>query len=215
MTINSNYMEKEHPLETLREIRTLMERSSRFISLSGLSGIVAGIMALLGAAAAYHYLGWTPLEGQRTGYATGLWGLSPLAFFILDAGLVLLGALAGAIYFTTRKARRKGLPIWDALTRRLLFNLALPLAVGGIFVAGLWFRGLPALIAPSMLVFYGLALINASKYTLHDVLYLGLGEVVLGLLALFFAGYGLEFWALGFGLLHIIYGAVMFYKYER
>lgn len=206
-------------LEVLAEIRTIMERSSRFISLSGLSGVAAGTCALLGAIAAYIYLGTTPFAGKRFYYdiiqSETNWGIDYLQFFFLDAGLVLATALAGGIYFTTRKARRRGEPIWDASTQRLLVNLSIPLVTGGIFVLALIRYGLFGLVAPSTLIFYGLALINGSKYTINDIRYLGICEIILGVLGLFFVGFGLELWALGFGVLHILYGIVMYIKYER
>ena len=206
-------------LETLNEIRSLMERSSRFISLSGLSGVAAGLWALMGAAAAYLYLGISPLDNKGLYYYQAVqvekWGLDYLSFFLLDAGLVLILALSSGIFFTTRKARQKGQRIWGPLTQRLLLNLALPLLAGGIFCLGLAYHGLMGLIAPATLVFYGLALINASKYTLHDIRFLGITEVAVGLAALFLPGYGLEFWCIGFGLLHIIYGLILYFKYER
>lgn len=206
-------------LDDLREIRRLMERSSRFISLSGLSGIGTGCFALLGAFLAYSYLGTAPwvirpayydlaLEGSR-------WGMNYITFFLLDGALVLLGALGSGIFFTTRRARRRGLPVWDQLTRRMLVNLLLPLLAGGLFMLGLFFNGALELIVPSTLVFYGLALVNASKYTLYEIRLLGLTEVALGTLAVFLPNYGLLIWAVGFGLLHILYGAMMYFKYER
>ena len=209
----------DHHLETLNEIRTLMERSSRFISLSGLSGVAAGFWALAGAAAAYAYLGVSPLDSKQVYYQQAMqankWGLDYISFFLLDAGLVLILALGSGIFFTTRKARQKKQPIWGPLTRRLLLNLAIPLLTGGIFCIGLAFHGMMGLIAPATLVFYGLSLINASKYTFNDIRYLGVAEVFLGLIALFIPGYGLEFWCLGFGLLHIVYGTALYFKYER
>ena len=66
-----------------------------------------------------------------------------------------------------------------------------------------------------MLIFYGLALINSSKYTFFEIRYLGIAEIVLGLIASVFVSSGLILWAAGFGLLHIIYGIIMYYKYER
>ena len=42
-------MNEQQPLEELQHIKRMMERSSRFISLSGLSGIAAGICAIAGA----------------------------------------------------------------------------------------------------------------------------------------------------------------------
>lgn len=206
-------------LEALNEIRSLMERSSRFISLSGLSGVAAGISALLGAAAAYSFLGVAPFSGRRPYYLAAVqaerWGVDYITFFLLDAALVLILALGSGIFFTTRKARRKGQAIWGPLTRRLIANLALPLLAGGIFCLALFYHGQLELIAPATLVFYGLALVNASKYTLNDIRYLGIIEITLGLAALFLPGYGLEFWAIGFGLFHILYGALMYFKYER
>jgi len=208
----------EH-LETLSEIRSLMERSSRFISLSGLSGVLAGIFALLGAAAVYIYLDATPFENMRSFYVrdvhTSKWGINYLTFFIADALIVLTLAVTSGIILTTRKARKNGQAIFDQLTYRLLYHLLLPLAVGGIFCIALMYHGFFGMIAPAMLIFYGLSLINASKYTLTDIHYLGLCEVALGLLALFFYGYGLEFWTIGFGVLHILYGSVMYFKYDR
>ncbi|HMQ46428.1 MAG TPA: hypothetical protein PKA00_02175 [Saprospiraceae bacterium] len=213
-----NAKQNEH-LEALQQIRQLMERSSRFISLSGLSGVAAGMWALVGAAVVYSYLGISPFNHRRIYYRQALevekWGMDYRSFFVLVAFSVLLLALTSGIYFTTRKARSKGQRIWDPLTQRLLLNLAIPLLTGGLFCLGFYYHGYIGFIAPSTLVFYGLALVNASKYTLNDIRYLGIMEIILGLLALFYLGYGLEFWAIGFGVLHILYGTVMYFKYER
>ena len=206
-------------LEHLSEIRSMMERSSRFISLSGLSGVAAGIFALIGAAAVFAYLDLVPFAHKKPYYVVAetinRWGMGYLEFFILDAALVLVFAVSGGIFFTTRKARRKGQKIWDKITQRLLINLLIPLIAGGVFCLGLLNHGAIGLVAPATLIFYGLGLVNASKYTLNDIRYLGLSEIALGLIALFNIGFGLEFWAIGFGILHIVYGLAMYFKYER
>lgn len=207
-------------LETLTEIRSLMERSNRFLSLSGLSGIWAGICALLGAAAVYIYLDLLPFSSTENQYynkaiKTMKWGMEYKSVFLLIAFVVLTAALAGGIYFTTRKARRKGLKVWDSSTRRLLAAMAVPLVTGGIFGLELFFWNLPALVPPVMLIFYGLALVNGSKYTLGDVFWLGIAEIVLGLIGVIYLNLGLELWAIGFGILHIIYGILMYQKYEQ
>ncbi len=208
---------KDH-LDTLQEIRKMMERSSRFISLSGLSGIGAGLSALVGATLVYLYLETIPFRRMPSYYVINSnyenWGIGYRSFFILIAALVLVFALSSGVYFTTRAAQNQQQKIWDALTKRLLINLAIPLVAGGIFCLGLLFHGLAGLIAPATLIFYGLALINASKYTLNDIRYLGISEIVLGLFGTFFLGYGLDLWAIGFGVVHIIYGVSMYYKYE-
>lgn len=190
-----------------------MDRSSRFISLSGLSGVFAGGFALAGAGVVKWYLGSHHL-GSRTLYQTSL-NLDTLLFLGTTAVVVLVLALVSGIYFTARKARKANQKVWDSQAKRLLLNLAIPLAAGGIFCGVLLYHHLFYLIAPSMLLFYGLALLNASKYTLRDIYYLGLCEVGLGLGACFFIGYGLLSWSIGFGVLHILYGAIMYFKYER
>ena len=207
----------QESLDTLQAIRSLMERSSRFISLSGLSGVSAGICALIGATVAGVYLG--RFDGQELNYDNFYelerWGMKVNTFMFLDAGLVLVFAVLSAIYFTTRKAKQKGLKVWDAVTRRLVLSLAVPLLAGGVFILALLYHGIIGLVAPCTLLFYGLGLVNASKYTLDDVRQLGYAQIVLGLLTCFNVGYGLESWAFGFGFLHIAYGLYMYYKYER
>ena len=202
---------KEH-LQALTDIRSMMERSSRFISLSGLSGIFAGIFALCGAYAAYiklHSLDEMYRLLNRD-------ALNDLIIYLLeDAALVLVASLLVGILLTSRNSKKKGIKIWDTTSKRLLINLLIPLVTGGLFCLVLLFDGLVGLVAPATLIFYGLSLINASKYTFNDIRYLGFCEIILGLIASLYNGYGLFFWAAGFGVLHIIYGAVMYFKYER
>lgn len=201
------------PLKNLAEIRSMMERSSRFISLSGLSGIFAGIVALLGAAVAFWYLEMH-VDGLEIVSHRRLRNEDHLLFFLVDGLVVLMLALSAGVYFTTRRARKNGQNIWDSTTKRLLINLAIPLITGGLFCLALLIHA-PILIAPATLIFYGLALVNASKYTLDDVRYLGYSQIMIGLAACLFAGFGLLFWATGFGLMHIVYGGLMYHKYER
>lgn len=208
----------EQHLETLSEIRSLMERSSRFISLSGLSGVFAGIFALLGAFAVYWKFNFN--ISAATSYAnperySGI-EVSDLDIFLISvATLVLFASISVGVLLTTRQARRKGLPIWDASAQRVFWNLLIPLAAGGIFCLIMLNHGMVGLLAPATLLFYGLALLNASKYTYSDLRHLALCEILLGLLAAWFMGYGLLFWAIGFGVLHIIYGILLYNKYER
>jgi hypothetical protein len=191
-------------LETLQDIKRIMERSSRFISLSGLSGLCAGICALIGASVAYEWI-----NGPHHGPHDLRGRLILLAF------IVLTGALASSFYFTWRKAKKNSVPVWDHASKKLLINLMIPLATGGLFVAGLLYHNEWRFVAPASLVFYGLALVNASKYTFRDIRYLGLLEITLGLVNMYYADYGLYFWAIGFGILHIVYGLIMWWKYDK
>jgi len=208
--------EQEH-LKAITDIRSMMERSSRFISLSGLSGIFAGIIALAGATAAYIYLnlGLFSSGYYERGIIENSLNYNYLLFFFCDGIIVLFLALLFGAIFTIRNAKKKNIPIWGNTTKLLLINLFIPLVAGGIFVLILVYHQLIYLVAPATLIFYGMALLNASKYTFKDVQYLGIFEIILGLLSSLYIGYGLLFWAMGFGILHIIYGTVMYYKYER
>lgn len=209
----------EEHLETLAEIRDLMKRSSRFLSLSGLSGVCAGVFALAGAAVAYFYLRESFLDFRLLAqdYPSQIEGihLDLYKFFFLDAGTVLLLSLLAGWYFSKRKAQKQGIPFWDMSASRALINLMIPLVTGGCCCLALLYHNVIGFIPGATLVFYGLALINASKYTLNEIRYLGCCEIVLGLAALWLVGYGLLFWTIGFGVLHVVYGAVMYYKYER
>jgi len=212
-------MTQNQPHEELARIRGLMDRSTRFLSLSGLSGVIAGVLGLGGAAVARWYMDQNavvssnPMTYDAQVLADTYWTHVTVLAGIACAVLVL--AVAGAFWFTLRRSRRTGQSLWDASARRLAINLALPLAAGGVFCLALLWHGLPGLVAPATLLFYGLALLNASKYTLDEIRWLGLSEVLLGLVASFWIGAGLFFWALGFGVLHIFYGSLMYLRHER
>ncbi|MBK9416968.1 MAG: hypothetical protein IPN62_06655 [Flavobacteriales bacterium] len=212
-------MNQHHAHEELARIRGLMDRSTRFLSLSGLSGVIAGAVALGGAGLAQYHMNASsgPASDVLT-YGTGQGYTTAdelLLTLIADAVVVLFAALLGAFWFTWRRSRRTEQRLWDASAQRLMVNMLVPLSVGGIFCLALFYYGLPGLVAPATLVFYGLALFNASKYTLDEIRWLGLSELVLGLVALFWLEAGLLFWALGFGVLHIFYGSLMYLRHER
>ncbi|MES2690841.1 MAG: hypothetical protein V4658_10590 [Bacteroidota bacterium] len=207
-------MAKDSAFENdLASIRNIMERSTKFISLSGLSGVLAGIFALAGSVVAY-FLIYYPNSpfGFRFYYVNEQLILS---YLFLTAGIVLACSLAAGVVLTIRKAKRSGLNYWDKNARRLFINMSLPLVAGGIFIIVLVSRGYFGIVAPASLLFYGLALLNASNFTLTDVRYLGICEIVLGLLCAILPGYGLIFWATGFGVLHIVYGTLMHSKYDK
>ena len=215
--LNPMHESREH-LQTLTDIRSLMERSAKFLSLSGLSGVSAGVIALAGAAVVYgrlrtdwfHILSYDRLELYDNSARADI-----EQFLVTVALLVLMLALLAGTYFTVRKARRQGLTVWNASSKRLLWAMSLPLATGGVFCVALLYYNLIWLVAPATLTFYGLALLNGSKYTLRDVESLAYCEIGLGLLSLFWPGYNLLAWAVGFGILHVVYGLAMYYKYER
>lgn len=207
--------EEQKHLDTLQDIKQMMDRSSRFISLSGLSGIAAGVCAL--AAVIYIWPVWLALRGdliydQSYSMVTDADTKTKL---IGTGGITFISALLLAFLFTWLRSKKTYTSIWGSTARRLVWNTAIPLIVGGILVIRLLQWELVGLIAPTCLIFYGLALLNGSKYTVSEVRWLGICQLILGVINLWFIGYGLIAWAIGFGVLHIVYGSLMWWKYER
>ena len=206
--------ENSQHLEAIQDIRKMMKKSTRFLSLSGLSGVFAGIFALGGAYLAHLYL--VSIYNQMvSGNREALNKDDIYLNFILIAAIVLVLSVVTAYFFSNRKAKREGNKLFDHTALKVLINLCIPLAAGGIFCIALLYHGAIVFIAPCMLLFYGMALINASKYTYDDIRYFGICEIILGLINAFNLGNGLIYWSLGFGVLHIVYGTVMWVKYER
>ncbi|HPF52979.1 MAG TPA: hypothetical protein PK335_15475 [Draconibacterium sp.] len=202
---------KEKYIEDLKEIKEMMNRSSRFLSLSGISGVTAGIIALAGAYLAHrmvfsqsNLLSFNSVELSGEQFINLL--VIALATMIVSIGLV--------IFLTTQETKKRRQKIWDHQTKRILINLFIPLVTGGIVCLSFLFKGFVGVTMPLTLIFYGLALLNVSKYTVNEIRSLGLIEIVLGLVSLQFIAYGLWFWAAGFGLFHIVYGFIVKLKYK-
>lgn len=207
-------MKQVHEYEKdIASIRNMMERSAKFISLSGLSGMLAGIYALAGAVAAYFVIQYPVSPFNYRTYSVQesdkLWKL------ILIAMLVLGASIFTGLWLSKKKADKHGVKLWTSASRSLVYNLAIPLATGGIFILIILLTGHFGLAAPASLIFYGLALIQGSSNTFDEVRYLGYSEIILGLISALYPGYGLIFWAIGFGVLHIVYGGIMYNKYDK
>jgi len=201
-------MEANKYLQDIQDIKNMMSKSTQFISLSGMAGVLAGAYALIGA----FYVNYL-IKSHSSYYIT----LESTTFKLIlaTAFIVLSLSLITAYVLTSRKAKRLGEKVWNPSSKRLVLNFAIPLCTGGIFALLLLKNGHYGLISPVVLIFYGLACVNASKYTFRDVRYLGITEIILGLIAIEFSGYGLQFWVAGFGVCHILYGTFMYFKYER
>ena len=209
--------DKNQYLESIQEIRSMMERSSKFMSLSGLSGIGAGITALVSGTIASIYLGYINLfDTEQGGIETTTVSNNKIIFFLILAVTTILVAIALSYVFTRRNAKKKNLPIWNKSAKLLTVSMLIPLITGGLFILALVFKfKIYSLVAPSMLIFYGLALVNAGKYTVSYTHWLGLAEIAIGLAALLFYGFGLIFWMIGFGIFHLVYGILMYTKFDR
>ncbi len=201
-------------VNSIEEIKNILNKNTQILSLSGWSGIMAGIIALIAAAIAQSWIDKFHFQWRQDGY------YDMRNYLSLRRDLILLGlgtlsaALLLATFFTFRKIRKDGDELFSRATTRLMFHLAVPLLTGGVFIIYLLEHGLLNLIAPCCLIFYGLGLFAASKFTLGEILYLGLTCILLGLVSLWLYSYTLIFWALGFGVAHILYGTMMLRKYE-
>jgi len=184
-----------NPKEDIQAIREIMERSSKFMLLNSWAGFFAGTCALIGAAVAWFFiLGSGSIHYDEFLYSVGNSPINNITVGLgIDALLVLFLAGVAAIYFSYRKSLKAGQKFWTSSTKRVLMHLLIPLVSGGIFALILVFRNNIELVASVTLIFYGLALVNAG----------------------IFVNQGLLFWTVGFGLVHFIYGTVMYYKHER
>ncbi|MDO7174094.1 hypothetical protein [Mariniflexile sp. AS56] len=200
-------MDSKDYLKDISEIKHLMNKSSRLISLSGLSGIMAGAYALIGAAVAYYLV-------MNFSYGTLMLDGKIFNWVLLDLVLVAALSIVTGIILTTKKAKKHGSKIWDTTSKRLVLNFLIPLVAGGLYILIILNQHKYGQASALMLIFYGLALINASKYSIGDIRYLGYAEIILGLTAALFPGYGFWLWVLGFGILHIIYGTWMHFRYD-
>ena len=206
--------EEKDYIGDITAIRSMMERTSKFLSLSGWAGIMAGIYGLAGAWLAYKIFYFDPNEIVYPMGVAGTWSTSLIQLIILAVTILVL-TLGTAIFLSYRKAKKRKEKIWNSTSKQMLVHMAVPLVTGGLFILILIAHGLIGLVAPLTLVFYGLAMYNASKFTYAEIKVLGLMEIALGLIGSYFIGYGLLCWAIGFGALHIIIGVYLHYKYER
>jgi len=196
--------EDQDYIRDISQMRSMMERSTKFFSLSGVAGVVAGIYALIGA-----FIVWRVFDfdlGNHNAVLLKLIGL---------AAVVLLLAIGTAFFLSYKKANRRREKFWNATSRRFAINMAVPLLAGGLLILILLSKDLIGLALASTLIFYGLALYTASKFTYEEVRSMGLVQVLLGLAAAYLEEYGLLFWTLGFGVVNIIYGIYLHYRYER
>ncbi|MDR0680746.1 MAG: hypothetical protein LBG15_02675 [Dysgonamonadaceae bacterium] len=201
-------MDKQHKKNTeLDAIRELMERSSTCIGLSGLGGILAGVLALVGASCAYYWIE----DFKENVYAVKVLQQK----LLLLAAAVFAGALFCVLFFSYRRSEKIQIPFWNSATRRLFISIAVPFIAGSfIFLWALnnqFYFLLPAV----SLIIYGMAIFCGSYYTTSESRYLAFAEMILGCVTIWQPAYGLLFLTTGFGVLHIIYGVVIWFRYER
>src|SRR5215217_6818980 len=104
--------EEQDYIRDITEMRSMMERSSKFLSLSGWAGIMAGIYALAGACIAYKIFDFNPGEIVDSTVKSGSFP-SRLLQVIFLAIIILILAVGTAIFFSYKKANRRGENFWN------------------------------------------------------------------------------------------------------
>ncbi len=189
----------------------MMEQSSRFISLSGLAGVCAGIFSLIASAYVYNLLGGYTVDFDALSISAQKSLFKEIAQIALDT-LVL--SFVAAAYFTTRKSKAQGLRIWTRATNQMLLHMGVAVLAGGVVCLAFYVNHTLYYIAPASILFYGLGLLSASQSTYGDIKYLGMLDVLIGLIAFFDYENSLLYWMMAFGVLHIVYGLIMYKKYK-
>ena len=203
-------MDNKDALNTLKEIKDLMARSSRFQTISGWSIVIIGIYASIVSLGAWLLLGnhepytWLPAFAQD--FAINTPSRTILAL-VIAAVLVVVSFLTVCLGSYLKTKRDNQTFAFDQTVRRSLINFFVPAIAGALFCVAMLVQGHYGLTSSIMLLFYGLALINCSHYTRSSIALLGYGQLLLGIVDCFVVHHAILFWFLGFGLLHIIYGA--------
>ena len=184
----------DRAMDNLRYIRETMERATPFTGISGLGEMAIGFTALVACLIAAR---------QPT---FNLW----LAVWLAEALISLL--IAG--WSMDRKARAVQMPLFSGSGRKAVFSLAPPVIAGGLLTIVLVRAGLPNAIPGVWLLLYGTGVITGGMFSVRAVPVMGLCFMLLGATALFsppaFANW---FMAVGFGGLHVLFGAIIVRKY--
>ncbi|MFS0490960.1 hypothetical protein [Leadbetterella byssophila] len=179
--------------DVLKDIRSIMERSTRFHALSGESGIWVGVLALLFSV--YRVYRW----GLKVDTADGA----------AEAVLLLILSVTAGYLWAKKRAMAVKQSLWSASSKAMIKALAVPLLVGGFLVISFMSLDLYGLVVPMFLIFYGLGLYAASTYTFKELQLVGILFLLLGMVSFWVPEYGVVFFGLGFGLLHIGYGFII------
>jgi len=192
-------MDKYSAEENLKLIREVMERSARYTNFSGLSGVLSGVLALIGCAVTYWINDHVAVSRQDM-------------LYILTWCTVLVLAIAQDLLLAHRNARKSGQSIWNPATYQV-FKAIFP----GVFFAGVisfvaLYDGAIDAIPAIWALGYGAALCAAGLFTTREVWRYGLLQMATGTAGLFLMSkppYSLYLVALCFGLYQIAFGICM------
>lgn len=196
MTTQSNQTTALHQqaAESLRFIHATMERAAGFSAVPGWGGVMMGLTALLAAGVAH------PLR------FTEMW----LKVWLAAAVVATAIGLAAIVL----KARRSGMPLAGPAGRKFALALSPAIGAGAILTFVLYRNGSIRDLPGCWLLLYGTAVTSGGALSVRVVPMLGLSLMALGVAALAApAVWGDAFLALGFGVLHIVFGIVIARRY--
>jgi hypothetical protein len=196
-------------LRDIAEVRSLMERSTRFLSLSGLAGVMAGIYALAGVFIVWKAIGFEPTEDVVVAETFSM------QHVVLVALGVLILSIGTALLLSSATARKRNESIWNPVAKRVAAHFGLPLITGGLLMLIFLSQDMTRLLIPSSLIFYGIALFSAGPFTFREIKTLGIIQIALGLFSAYAVEYSLLCWAAGFGIAHMIYGIYLHLRYKQ
>ncbi len=174
-------MSKINPKEELASIRNMMEKSSKFSNLSGLSIFFTGLLTIIAASVIYFDIGFSYSdveisysqlinnEGSKENLDQKIRLLSLIASVILALSLLILYVTA------SKKTKREGIKLFNPTFKRTVRSLVVPLVSGGVFSFFLIYNQMYGLVAPATLIFYGLGLIAASSFLFYGCWFIVLG----------------------------------------
>jgi len=199
-------------LKGTTEMDAVGNRSTHFFSLRGFPGILVGIYALLGAITFRQLLN----NHQNLNSAVSFLPISYLEYLLTSIVFLVLVISIISVYISAfRKAKRSHKKLWGPVSRRFLIHVSLPLLAGGVICILLYEYGLIRYISSAMLIFYGLTFFSARKYISNTTRNAGIVILLIGLVSTQFIDYGLYFWVIGFGFIHVIYGIVTYRKHDN
>ncbi len=171
-------------------IRHAIETSGRFTAVPGRATVAMGVLAFAGAAVATQ-------------------APDPISWAWTWIAVAVVAAVVGGDGLR-RKARDQGTSVLHGAGRKFLLGLCPGLAAGALITALLLGADLPQLLPAVWLVSYGAAATSAGAASVRVVPLTGTCFLVLGMVAAIApTAWGDALMAIGFGGLHVAFGAVI------
>jgi len=202
-------MNNKNYLEDISQIKNLMAESSKFLVFTtGLSGLFSGLFAIAGITYIYFLA-----EGKVNDIQELVTNYKSTIAIVLVVTLAFSTLIT--FLLTKRNAKSNGQNPWNPIAKKMVFNFYSVGILGGIYVLILFFQEKYEFIVELMLIFYGMALLNGSKYTFDQVKFLAYIQIALGLICSLYPTHDFWFWIVGFGFVNLIYGGIMYFGYGK